>query len=456
MQHWISFLFALLLLATPALGQGREEAIRAEYQQRLRTLRIEAGGRHLELGIDMRRRGMVAQAAAEIVLAVEVSERMHPGANRVLSLMRRFDESFWRRRVQPTPARLDQYEQRARRVRQKNREERFALSEYARRRGLEEEARAGFLFLLQERGEPLELDGQGRIVMDVGTIHADVSRVLREAAITINGRLYLRDAFLEHLSDLTEIFEHSSERLRVRCQTSTEDASALHALGSALLPHLEAELGGRPARRMQVFVFADRETYEVYLKTAGLTAHRAVAGFAIERALTAVICAEGLDPASVQGLVLHELTHLAEHLVTPARMPAWFREGLAETFGGRGAFTWDGARLETGLTLDRALLEPLLEPDGRWPIAALAAIDPLALWSRDRAAAQRFYTQSWALYQFFTRHAPSGVRSRFDDWLAMSRGSAADTKDVQRLFDEQFGADFDAIESAFARWLEGL
>ena len=49
-------------------------------------------------------------------------------------------------------------------------------------------------------------------------------------------------------------------------------------------------------------------------------------------ARTAVISMEGNDEESLQGLVLHELTHLVAFGISPTVMPSWYSEGLADTY----------------------------------------------------------------------------------------------------------------------------
>ena len=46
--------------------------------------------------------------------------------------------------------------------------------------------------------------------------------------------------------------------------------------------------------------------------------------------------------------MLHELSHLFWFGCAPVAMPDWYAEGFAESFGGQGTFTWDGAKLAIG------------------------------------------------------------------------------------------------------------
>jgi hypothetical protein len=456
----------LALLAGLAPGQGREEKLRAELEKRALELRVEAGERHLDYGLKLRDQGLVAQAAEQIRLAVELSERAHAQANAVLSLMQRYDDRFWKRRVDPSERKLDAYEKRARKLERADREDRFELAEWAWRKDLREEARGQFELLLDAHDGPLELDSRERVELDVGALPEELSAELVAAAVTINGRPYRRDAFLQRCPDIGEIHEHASEQLVVRCVTSVGDARALHALGAALLPHLEAELGGRPARRPHVFVFATRAGYEGYLSAAELSAWSVVDGMADVARNTAVLCAEDKSLAQVQGMLLHELTHVVDYGVSPARLPEWYREGLAEAFGGQGTFRWDGERLEVGLPMERVRLAPLMEGELPWSVSAMNAIDPLTLWASDRELAQRFYAQAWALYRYLKHEAPEATRERFEEWLAMCRGTlggppapgegSSSAESAVRLFDRLYASELPELEEDFARWLRSL
>ena len=68
---------------------------------------FQTGHRHLELGLWCRDKGLVAQASMQFIAAVEASEHRHPGAERVLSIMRSLGE--WIFGPPPNAAHLSLY-----------------------------------------------------------------------------------------------------------------------------------------------------------------------------------------------------------------------------------------------------------------------------------------------------------------------------------------------------------
>src|SRR5882672_11458277 len=113
-------LFAWLCAALP-LQSKADAAQHADFAARRTKLLIECGQRHLELGLDCRDKGLTTQAAEQFVLAVEVSERQNTGANAVLSLMRQYDDKFWKKTApKPSPARREAYAKKASDVRRDN------------------------------------------------------------------------------------------------------------------------------------------------------------------------------------------------------------------------------------------------------------------------------------------------------------------------------------------------
>jgi hypothetical protein len=461
---------ACLCLTAPALAQvgKRADTLRKELEEKVRHTKVYSGQRHLELGVECRKKGLTSQAAVQILLAVEVSDRQNPGANTVLHLMRTLDDDFWKKkRNKPSQAKLNWYDKQAKKVREQNLEERFDVALWAHKKGLEQEARVEFEDIMRDLDLPLEADSKGRLVTAAGKVPAEPSAAILADAVQINGRPYLRDAFLQHLADWGELFEVESDELRVRTQTSLEDAQALHSLASALLPTLEADLGGRSDWRPTVFVFAKRSDYEAYLNAAGLGSHAAVAGLADARARTAVICGEDNDAEALNALVLHELTHLVAFGISPTVMPSWYSEGLADTYGGQGTFEWENGELVTiaGL-MPRERLTPLLEPERRLSFDELFAADALQLWNSDKDAAQRFYAQSWAVIRFFRSGAGGSVAAEFERWEQICRGTALgaqlgnpmsrESRDSRALFERMFAKDLPELEAEFVAWLEAL
>ncbi|HET6204662.1 MAG TPA: hypothetical protein VFI25_17855 [Planctomycetota bacterium] len=464
MIHRLLVPLAALLLAVPLVpAQGRREEALREFEKRRLEFLVRSGQRHLVCGVDLRKSGLTTQAAEQILLAVEVSEGRNPGASTVLALMRDLDEKFWSKKApKPTRAGIDAYSREGARLLRQDRKERLDLALWALAHGLGEEAHAEVRRLLLERDEPLQFDARDALLLEGGRVPAELARRIRGDAIEINGRLYVRDLFLSRLPGVKEIWEKSSEELRVRSTRGAEDAEALHTLGARLLPLLEADLGARPDRRLHLAAFSDRKTYDAYLESADLGSHKALAGFADNGAFVAIVCEEGLDETTLQGVALHELTHLYDFGCSRAVMPGWYAEGLAESYGGRGTFRWEEGNLEVGGNLERRRVEPLRAE--RLPLRELVSIDPLALWNKDREKGLRFYAESWAFLRYLRSGAGPEIAARLERFEAMCRGSAigaevgapykTDRSHAERLFERTIGTRLEDLEEGFAAWLE--
>ena len=461
----IPLALAIATLAVPAWAQkSRKARLLEDFQERRTTFLIEAGQRHLELGIECRDKGLVAQSAVQILYSNEISEGRNPGARVVLSYMRRLDDKFWKKTAgKPTKGKIDRYERKARKLRHEDLEERMDLARWASKKGFEEEAHREYECLLREHDGPLVFDEDGRLVTEVGTLPEQVSDRFRARAVRINGNLHLRDPFLETLEEWDPIFEVGNEKLRVRCQTGIDQAQALFELGAELLPQLEVEFGGRSERLPTVFVFSERKVYERYLDAAGLGEHRAADGLADNQSFVAVLSGE--NGASVDALFLHELTHLIDYGVSPSVMPSWYTEGRAETWGGAGTFTRQGGELVAGGMLDGERLAAL-KTEGPLPLREFLKADALELLQVDPEKAHRFYAQAWAWMRFLSKGVDSATSLRFMQWEAQCRGSALGAKQrrhrsrdatkAQVEFERLFAEDLGQLEAEFRAWIGEL
>jgi hypothetical protein len=272
----------------------------------------------------------------------------------------------------------------------------------------------------------------------------------------------VRDDFLEKVPQVKEVHEAANDRMLVRTELGAENAADLLAICTALLPSLEEDLGGRPTRRLRLFVFRERAVYEVYCVAAELGDHKAATGLADSASFVTLVCAEGLDAGTVHGVALHELTHLFQYGVTPTVMPSWYNEGRAETWGGAGSFSWDGKTLKAGGKIPAATIAPLSQDATYIPLERLLAGDALALINENRTSARVFYDEAWAFYRFLREGAGSEVAERFEQYELVCRGAALgaeagkphnrDAQDAARYFRQVF-ADLPALESRFRAWL---
>ena len=430
-------------------------------------LLIRIGQRHLEYGLELRKQGLPTQAAAQIVLAVETSDGTNPGANTVLGIMRQYDDAFWKRHgSRPSKAKLEAYGKRASKLALENERDRLALANWGQTRKLERQARDEYVSILRARNEPLAFDAKGQITLPSGTIPKAPSETLRAEAITINGAPYVRDELLEKLPELASIHEASSAELLVRSTVSLEAAKEMHALGSALLPALEADLGARPERRLVLYLFAEKKTYETLLDALGHAEHKLVSGVAMNWPPLALACAEGLEARGVQALCLHELTHHYVQSISRAAFPSWYAEAYADTFGGPGTFTWDGTTLATGGLIERGSIEALKEEGGTRPLRELLEMDALGAWKLGREEGFAFYAQAWAFLRFLRTGAGDATArtlATWEDrcsgqalgWVSGRRGHGA-TSPASELFLELFGKELHRLEDAFHAWLKTL
>jgi hypothetical protein len=452
-----------LLAALPLTAQDAA----ADYQ-RLRTkVLAENGQRHLQLGSWARDQGLVPQATAEFLLAVEVAEGKNPGAITVLGIMRKLDESFWtQRKKRPSRALLDEFDKRARRALRDDREGRFKVAHLAHVRKLEVEALRDYRALVGDEDEALQVDDKGRIVLDVGTVPEEISARILANAVKIDQRSYPRDEELRGLPDAATIHECDSPGLRVRGTIPAEQIADLHALGQALLPHLEERLGGRPAQRVRVFVFGTRAEYAAYLAANALQRFEHSGGFADYVPQQAIVCAEGCDETRLRGLFLHELTHLYDYQFAPASLPSWYVEAFAETVGGPGAWRWQNGRFEVTGRMSAELRQMLAASLDGFSLRELLTTDVGALWAADPDRARRFYVLAWGVLEFLRFGAGENVAGRFAAWESMCRGKAVGAKprepgakrqspnaaEARQLFEDMFGAQLEDLQRAFVAW----
>ena len=421
-----------VLLAGLALG-GTESAAapdkkaeqRAKFALRKKAILIEAGTARAKLGTWCRDAGLVAQATATFLKAVEESDGQNSWAVRIVDLMRRLDDKFWKSvRRRPGKVLLDSCEKKDRRLDEDRQETLFKLASDGHKAELTEEALEVWGDLIRETDQPLVFDAEGRVVLAAGNIPADASAKIKASAITINDRPYLRDDFLELVPQVKELREANGPRVRVRMQGTAGAPDDLRASLEALLPFLEEDVGGRPTNRMTVFVFQDKANWGVWLGAAKLPQFTSATGLADGATKTAIVCAENLDAEALRGVCLHEMSHLFMYGVTPVVMPSWYSEGFAETYGGEGTYTWKDGKLTAGGKMTERELAPLKTPEGYIPLLDLLGGDALNLLTKDPGMGRRFYTESWALLRWFRTAASPDLQERFGIWETACRGAA--------------------------------
>jgi hypothetical protein len=306
-------------------------------------------------------------------------------------------------------------------------------------------------------------DEKGQVVLPAGVVPVEASARMKAAAISVNGAQYLRDAFLELVPEVVEVRESLGDRVRLRVQGAGDPPHDLRLSIEALMPFLEDDVGGRPTRRLYVFVFTDRAQFRKYVDAAKIPGFGVASGLADGATNTAIVCADGIGVDGARGMCLHETSHLFQYAVTPVVMPSWYAEGFAETYGGEGTFTWKDGTLTAGGKLVESELAAIRSPQGYIPLSDLLGGDALKLLTKDKALGRRFYSESWALLRFLRTAASADVQARFRLWETACRGAALgaqvgkpreqDTAPAAAEFTRRFGAEIPAIEKAFRDWL---
>jgi len=465
-QWWItaSCVVAIsTLLTTSATAQTGHDLVVADYQKRRTAMLAEAGQRHLQLGSWARDKGLVPQATAQFLRAVVVSEGRNPGAVKVLGIMRGFGPAFWKkRRKQPSTGLIADFGRRLAAIETKTRKGHMALAHRAARAGLVDESKQHWRRILALGGE-VEVDGKGVVRLDGKEVPATVAGWLRDQTTEVNNSKLAFEAAGKSAPQLENLKQHESELLVVRTDLAAAQARKLHALGSALFPHLRKRLDGEPSRRLQLYVFARHDDYQSYLEARRLDGPGNAKGLCDYGAFQTLVSAEGLASEDLHALVLHELSHLFFFATAPAVMPDWFAEGFAETFGGQGTFAWDGKKLQVGGMMRRDRIDDLKKDP--MPLRDLLRTGAAALLARDQGRGHRFYAQCWALHRFLLQER-GAWRARFLFFEAECRGGILGAPERGRptpnpvpataVFQRLFAQDLDRIEQEFRAWLAAL
>lgn len=459
-------LVGLIAATTLAAAQSPSPAAHAEFEKRRTKVLAEAGQRHLELGSWARDAGLVPQATTQFLRAVEVSEGKNPGASTVLGVMRGYGDAFWKRKVaRPAKAVLDDYERRASSLEGRSRQEHVELAERAGRLKLLDRAREHWRTAL-ELGAELAVDERGVFRIDKKKVDAELAPWLQELSTKDKSGKPRFEAAGARAPRLAELAVHEDAALQVRTDLPGDAVRRLHALGSALLPHLRERLDGAPPRQLVLVVFGKHADYTAYLEACGMADAKVARGVTDYGTFQSLACAqrengESLADDELHSIVLHELTHLFFHGVAPAGMPDWYSEGLAESFGAQGTFGWDGKALTVGGALPKervAAARPAM-----LPLQALLDVRVFVLMGQDREKSRAFRVECMLL-QRFLRQEDCPWRYRFEQFEAQCRGQVLgapqggdrrpDPMPAGARFKQLFGEDLPKLEAAFFAWVD--
>ena len=249
-------LFALFLATAPAGAQSLDKE--RVFRQKRDLVLVKSARRHYDIAEWCWRNDLLSQSTAEILYALEVSDQRHKPSKTALAEMRKFDDDFWTKdRKPPHPLKIKAFHRKIEQARELDLRQHRELAVWAYKTRLPDEARGVYERMLRQSGDAIETDDDGCIQLPRGEVPADLSSEILDGTVAINERLYLRDEFLSHLPELGAVFEAESEAVRVRTPLGEETARDLHALCVELMPRLENHLGGRPTRRVELFVFAE-------------------------------------------------------------------------------------------------------------------------------------------------------------------------------------------------------
>ena len=446
-------------LAAIATAQTPRELKERDHDERVLRELQEVGKRHLDLGLWARDVGLVPQATTQILRADAASQGKHPGARTVLGVMRGYGDAFWQReRKRPSRALLADYARRAADADRRDRKSFLELGKGSLAVGRVDEGKQYTLQALQ-LGAEVVIDPKGKHRVDGVAIAPELADWLVQQTVEIRAGARVFEPAAKGGFTLRGFREQASERLLVRTDLAADQLAQLHAVASAVLPHLEERLDGAPVRQLVLLVFGKRADFAAYLQSLGAPA--AGSGLAEYGSFQTIVCAEGLPDPELHGLVLHELSHLFFFGVAPAAMPDWFAEGFAESFGGQGTFTWNGKSLQLGGVMAKDRLDALRAAP--LPLAQFLTTSAERTLLMDRAAGLRFYTQAWA-FQRFLRLPDGAWAQRFAQWEAQCRGAVlggggagyGDPQPAAAQFERLFGKDLAAIEAKFLAWLATL
>ena len=459
---------ALALLAAGALPARADklDAARVKFKNEAFKNMWELGLAHIELGLWCRDAGLVPQATAEFLRAEEVAGERMNYAVKLVSIMRQFGDKFWKTVQKHPVALLRTYDSKAQRIEADALRDRLRLAKNAASWGLEDESFETYLAAVRLLDAPLQFDAKDQLILPVGTLSPELSARIKAVSIAINDKLYIRDEVLALVPDVKSISESDGERVRVRTMGTAKEAEDIRAIVEALLPALEADLDGRPTRKLQVFVFKEKKAYVAYLAGTKQDGFSVALGLADGATNTALVNAEGQSPDVIRSAAMHEIAHLFMYGVTPAVMPSWYAEGFADMFAGTGTFEWDGKVLKTGGMLSKGLLDGIKSDAGYLPLSELISGEALTYLAKDRTKASRFYVESWAFLRFMRTATNQEMGERFHLWELACKGGAVgaragkarerDTAPGRESFQKAFGADLAKLETAFRAWLATL
>jgi hypothetical protein len=455
--------------ASPPMGAmpRPQDSSREKYRKQHALFEKAAAARHLVIADWCADKGLFDQAMEQCRLAVSLTGGGYrtPETRALRRLESLTPSQIERGFHRPTKKEMKTYGMKAAKAIVEDRKGRKKLADmaYSKKEHLLKEALEEYDRLIRESDGLLPFDGKGRIVLDIDVVPEPVSMAYREEAKTIlvNGKLYLRDQLFSHMEGVGEVSLEDSEGLQVFCTGNLEEAIEYSALGRELLARLEKDLDSSPREKLVLFLFADRSDYEGYCDATENGCYKVVQGFSSLGDSASLICTEDgdgerLSRFQTQCIVLHELVHLFHFSLTGMSLPSWYEEGLSETYGGAGVFSWRDGKLTTGGLLAGVKLAVLKQPDGLIALDEFLAIDAAGLNNIDCDKASRFYIQSWAFVRYLGNGAGKTSSRKLDKWVEKCHADKLAPAAATVLFREIFARDLPGMERKFLKYLKKL
>lgn len=461
---------AVALLAAAAPAQSARDLKVSDYQKQLLRHHVDCAQLYIDVATWARKNGLVPQSTTLFLRAKAVSQGKHPSADQLVSLMQTYGEAFWRKKQKkPARALVADCDRRVRDADRRTRKSHVRVAQLA--LGIDDEKSAReHCHSAMAMGAEIAVDADGKCKLDGLELPARLADFLRDSSVADEAgkRTFEPVKGAADAPKLEGFRVHGDDRLLVRTDLSGERALQLHALGTALMPHLEERLDGSPTRQLVLLVFEKRVDYDAYLRARKLETPSA--GLADYGGFRTLVCAEGLAEDDLHALVLHELTHLYFWGVAPAILPDWYAEGFAESFGGQGTFRFDGKTLAIGAPMVASRIAAMKAAPPT--VRELLAFDAHAAFAVSRDHALLSYTAAWAFLRML--QAKDGKwRDDFEDWerecrsavlgapvigpsglpTAPAHGSAAA---ASQKFEAAFGKRMDELERAFRAFVEAL
>lgn len=255
-----------------------------------------------------------------------------------------------------------------------------------------------------------------------------------------------------------EAWEYETTHYKIRCNLPDSFGKQLCVLlEQAYLAYAKHFGKEPPAVKMNMLAFRTFEDYRRYCIETKAEAYLQALGFA--NPATNVCCGyKKFGTDDMIGTMVHEGAHLFHDRAYNGISPSWYHEGHATYFEG---FIWDGTTLTFNWRPGNRIywLKEAHRKDRLIPMMDIMKGDALSSINKGVDESSLFYSESWALYTFFTETtdpeiAPkwAALRSNFDT----GRGGDFSGEAALKMVTDVFGADLTGVEAKWREWVGGL